>query len=95
MTVCNIIKGGHINFVKFVSPQITNQQILGLIPQSHICKFLRYASPQILKFVMLDPQIENQQNSMVSKSANRKSAKIYGPQIANPQTATFAELPQI
>ncbi len=45
----------------FVSPQNANPQILGLIPQSQIRKFLKCASPQI----------------------------------ANPQTATFAEGPKI
>jgi hypothetical protein len=31
----------------FVSPQIANPQILGLIPQLKIRKFLKCASPQI------------------------------------------------
>jgi hypothetical protein len=33
--------------ISFVSPQIANPQILGLIPQSQICKFMRCAAPQI------------------------------------------------
>ncbi len=40
-----IAKSGHAIF--FVSPQIANPQILGLIPQAQICTFLRCASPQI------------------------------------------------
>jgi hypothetical protein len=34
-------------------------------------------------------------NSWVSKSQIRKSKKIYGLQIANPQIAAFGEGPQI
>jgi hypothetical protein len=37
-----------------VSPQIANPQISGLIPQSQIRTFLRFASPQIA-----NPQIFN------------------------------------
>jgi hypothetical protein len=43
--VCHFCKGGHANFLD--SLQIANPQILGLILQSHICKFLRCVSPQI------------------------------------------------
>ncbi len=46
------IKGEHANFC--VSPQITDPQILGLVPQLQIRKFLRCASPQIS-----NPQICN------------------------------------
>ncbi len=35
----NLCKGGQANF--FVSPQIANPQILELIPQSQVRKFLR------------------------------------------------------
>ncbi len=38
----------------FVTPQIANSQIFGLIPQSQIRKFMRCTSPQIAK-----PQICN------------------------------------
>ncbi len=40
-----ICEGGHTHF--FSSPQIANPQILGLIPQLKIRKFLKCASPQI------------------------------------------------
>jgi hypothetical protein len=39
----------------FVSPQIANPQILGLIPQLQIGKILRCTSLQIRKFVMINP----------------------------------------
>ncbi len=59
-------KDGHAHF--FVSPQI-----LGLIPQSQVRKFLSCASrkSQISKFVMINPQI-----SLEYQSANRESAKL-------------------
>ncbi len=41
----------------FFSPQTANLQILELIPQSQIPKFLRCASLQIRKFVIINPQI--------------------------------------
>jgi hypothetical protein len=65
-----LTKGGNANF--FVGPQIANPQILGLIPQSQIRKFLRCASPQIA-----NPQIcyVNPQISLVS------SLQIADPQI--------------
>ncbi len=34
-------------------------------------------------------------SNWVRKSQIRKLLKVYGPQIANPQSATFAEGPQI
>ncbi len=40
-----------------VSPQTANLPIFELIPQSQIRKFLRCASLQIRKFVMMNPQI--------------------------------------
>jgi hypothetical protein len=62
------IKGEHGNFC--VSPQITNPQILGLIPQLQIRKFLRCANPHIA-----NPQI-----FLESNSANRKSVKaVFDP----------------
>jgi hypothetical protein len=60
------IKGEQANF--FVSPQITHPQILGLIPQLQIRKFLRCESLQIA-----NPQI-----CLESKSANRKSVNLLG-----------------
>jgi hypothetical protein len=57
---CTVLnKGGHAIF--FVSPQSANLQILGLIPQSQVRKFLRCASPhrKIRKFGMINPQIAN------------------------------------
>ncbi len=48
-----------------VSPQIANPEILRLIPQWQIPKFLRCARPhkksQIQKFVMIKPQVANLQ----------------------------------
>ncbi len=41
----------------FVSPQTANLQILELIPQSQISKFLRCASLHTRKVVMINPQI--------------------------------------
>ncbi len=41
----------------FVNPQTANLQILELISQSQIRKFLRCASMQIRKFVMINSQI--------------------------------------
>jgi len=58
-------QNGRANF--FVSPQLAYPQILGLIPQSQIRKFLRCASPQIAK-----PQICNVQ------FANHKSTNFFG-----------------
>jgi hypothetical protein len=48
----------------FLSPQIANPQILGLISLSQILKFLRYASPQIAneQIFVINPQIANQQS---------------------------------
>jgi hypothetical protein len=63
-------KGGTHFF--WVSPQIANPQILGLIPQS------RFAKPQVSevlpvrKFVMINPQILNPQIFFMSQSANSK-----------------------
>ncbi len=49
----------------FKGPQIANPQILGLIPQLQINKFLRCASPQIAnpQIFMIYLQIENPQMS--------------------------------
>ncbi len=51
--------------ISFVSPQIANLQILGLIPQSQIRKFMRCASPQItnpqIVCLVYSPQIANPQ----------------------------------
>jgi hypothetical protein len=58
----------------FVRSQIATPQIFGLIPPSQIRKFLRCSGPQICKFVMIIAQIGNPQISLVSQSANRKSA---------------------
>jgi hypothetical protein len=52
-------KDGHAKFLVF--PQIANPQILGPILQLQIRKSLRCASPQINKFVMVNPQIANLQ----------------------------------
>jgi hypothetical protein len=59
--------------ILFVSPQIANLQILGLIPQSQsqISEVCQSAND---KFVMINPQVANQQISLV-----------YQQHIANPQ----------
>jgi hypothetical protein len=54
----------------FIGSQIANPQILGLIPQSQICKFLARASPKISNL-----QICN------DYSANRKSANFQGKSV--------------
>jgi hypothetical protein len=61
----------------FVSPQITNTQILGLILQSQVRKFLTCAIPQIA-----NPQICNE------LSANSKSAQFLG--VTKSQNREFA-----
>ncbi len=56
LTADRVGKGKHF----FIRPQIANPQILGLIPQSKIRKFLRYSGPQIRKgfFLQIEyPQI--------------------------------------
>jgi hypothetical protein len=61
----------------FCKSEIANPQILGLIPQSQIRKFLRCASPQMRKFVTINPQI----------------AKIYCLKKLSPQICGFAICP--
>jgi hypothetical protein len=65
-------KVGMLTFFK--SLQIANQQILGLIPLSQICKFLGYANPQITNAQFL-----------YGKSANRKFICCSSPLTANLQ----------
>jgi hypothetical protein len=63
----------------FVSPQLANPQIRGLLPQSQIRKFLRCASPQIAK-----PKICNEQ------FANHKSTNFFGVPVRKSQIRKFA-----
>ncbi len=75
-----------------VSPQIVNPQILGLISQSQIRKFLKCASPQIAnrKF-----QIRKMQKIIWSanrKSANRKSSNCHICWWSANQQCKFANL---
>jgi hypothetical protein len=59
----------------FVSPQIANPQIFGLIPQAQICTFLRCASPQIA-----NPKI----------CANRKTTNFLVVPVHKSQICKFA-----
>ncbi len=61
-------KGGHGTHIFFVRPQIANVQILGPISQFQSHKFLRCASMQVRKSVMINLQITNPQISLVSPS---------------------------
>jgi hypothetical protein len=81
----SVLKGGHANL--FVSPRVANPQILGLIQQYQISKFLRCVSirkSQIRKFVMINPHIANLQIFLgfpVSKSAICKEKAVFLIQI--------------
>ncbi len=62
----------------FVSAQISNPQILGLILQSQSANFwgVPVRKSQIRKFVMINPQIAYPQISLVFQPANRKPANL-------------------
>jgi hypothetical protein len=75
----------------FLNQYIENPQILGLLPLFQIRKFLRGAFPQISnsQIFMVNPQIAHPQISTNTAQLCLKTA------IANPQSVTFAESPQI
>ncbi len=80
--------------ILFVSPQIANPQKSRLIPQSLTRKFfpcVPVRKSKIHKFAMINPQIAIPQISLVSQSANRKSANVQGKkQFSDPDPHWFS-----
>jgi hypothetical protein len=65
----------------FLSPQIANPQILGLFKQYKIRRFIRFASPHIRKFIVINAKIKNSNFLMYA------SRLTVNPQLAVGNTA--------